>query len=118
MGCFDMYCCFCGSPFTPYQVEHYPEMKNIDTQWLADAIIEFHDGDKKYVNYYDGYGRFFDKDAVEYDIVESENKKDVKVYHKSCQGKQGSNTLKKYQQRHFNIDMLIKNNEQKLLDMH
>jgi hypothetical protein len=115
MGCFDMYCCVCAGPFTPYHVEHYPEMKNIDTKWLSDAIIEFNDGKKANVNYYDGYGRFQDDNEVEYDVVEIEYTKQVKVYHKACEGKQSTNTLKKYQQQHFNIDLLIKNNKQNLL---
>jgi hypothetical protein len=116
MGCFDMYCCVCGGPFTPYPTEHYPEMKNIDTKWLADAIIEFNDGKKASVNYYDGYGRFQDSNEVEYDIVENEYNKEVKIYHRLCQGKQRTNTLKKYQQQHFNIDLLIENNKQNILD--
>ena len=115
MGCFDMYCFVCGGPFTSYPAQSYPQMVDIDSKWLEDAIIEFNDGTKAHVNYYDGYGRFYDKSNVEYDVVEQEYTKDVKVYHKACQGKQRSNELKRYQQQHFDIDLLIKDKKQSML---
>jgi len=119
MGCFDMYCCVCGGPFTAYSAKSYPnhpQMHTIDTEWLKDAIIEYNNGTKVSVCYYDGYGRFEDSSNVEYDVVEQEYNRELKVYHKLCDGKKPKTVLKKYQQQFFDIDLLIKQNNHSLLD--
>lgn len=120
MGCFDMYCKVCGGPFTSYESWDLPNMEGIDTTWLNDAIIECNEENIKVnVCYYDGYGRFEDAKAVEYDVVEGEYDGKVKVYHKLCENRALSkatvNAVKQYQQQHFDIDKMIADGNQALL---
>ena len=112
-----MYCCVCGGPFTSYSAEDYPKLDKIDTKWLDDAIIEYNNGMKVQVCYYDGYGRFEDTNQVEYDVGLQEYNRELKVYHKLCDGKKPTNALKNYQQQHFDIELLIKQKKQTLLDV-
>lgn len=116
MGGSDMYCDVCGAPFTPYEPKYYPVMNNVDTTWLNDAVIEFYNKQKVYVCYYDGYGRFEDKQGNEYDVIEKHYNKEVKIYHTICQSNQKSHDLLKYQQQYFDIERLIKDGKKHLLD--
>lgn len=114
-----MYCKVCGGPFTSYESWDLPNMEDIDTTWLSDAIIEYETGAKVNVCYYDGYGRFEDDKGTEYDVVEDEYDGKVKVYHKLCENralpKATVNAVKQYHQQHFAIDEMIADGEQALL---
>jgi hypothetical protein len=119
MGCYDMFCNICGGPFTSFDVKYYPDMNNIDTKWLQDAVVEYYDTNRKVeVCYYDGYGRFEEKNGTEHDVIEAVYDKKVVVYHKICQSMKSntSGMFRKYQQQFFNIDGMIKDKNHHMLD--
>ncbi len=115
-----MYCKVCSGPFTSYKTWDLPNMEDVDTKWLNDAIIEYTEKNTKVnVCYYDGYGRFEDEKGTEYDVVEDEYAGKAKVYHKLCENrtlpKATVNAVKQYQQQHFDIDKMIADGNQALL---
>jgi hypothetical protein len=96
-------------------------MEQTDTTWLNDAIIEYYETKTKVdVCYYDGYGRFEDKQGTEFDVGEKQYNKQVKIYHKSCENRvvdnHTRNKIKYYQQQHFDIDAMIADGNQTLLN--
>lgn len=117
MGCFDIYCNGCGAPFTSYKNWDLPQMEGIDTEWLTDAIIEYYATNTKVkVCYYDGYGRFEDKDGAEYDVAEMQYNREVKIYHTLCENKIPSPAIRRYQEQHFNIFKMIEDGKQAVLN--
>ena len=122
MGCFDMYCKVCSGPFVSYKGWDLPNMEGINTDWLTNAMIHYHEtGEEVEVVYYDGYGRFEDAKGVEYDVVELQHNNKVSVTHKLCKGRKMSDnnlqTMKNYGQyeQFFNIDKIIQDGNQGLL---
>lgn len=116
-----MYCNVCSGPFTSYQSWDLPNIESLDTTWLTEATIEYYaTGQKVNVVYYDGYGRFEDKEGTEYDVVEAAYEKKVAVYHKLCKNRKVSSehnlTMKRYQDQHFDIDKMIADGREALLD--
>lgn len=121
MGCFDLYCDVCGGPFKSYQTWNLHNMQHIDTEWLADAIIEYYDTQTKVnVCYYDGYGRFEDKQGTEFDVGEMQYNKQVKIYHKLCENRMVDigtrNKVKSYQEQFFDIDAMIADGNHALIN--
>lgn len=121
MGGHDQYCFVCGAPFTSFNSYKIEQLKDIDTDWLADAVLEYYKDGKvtKHVSvcYYDGYGRFEDKAGTEYDVLDAIYDKEVKVLHTACQAKSSpkGSSLRKYQQQFFMIDALVADNKQHML---
>lgn len=118
MGCFDMYCDSCGAPFTSYNPKYYPDMVNVDTIWLEEAIVEYYNKGnlKVHVSKYDSYGRFEDGNGKEHDVVGGVYDGHIKVYHKLCEGRPRSNKFRAYQEQFFNIERMIKQNKHNMLD--
>lgn len=121
MGCFDIYCNVCHGPFTNYNSWGIKELQGIDTAWLTDAIIEYHDTNNKVqVCYYDGYGRFENAEGEEFDVVEKLYMGEVKVYHKLCENRvvdtHTRNKMKSYQEQFFDIDTMIAHGDQTHLE--
>jgi hypothetical protein len=117
MGCWDIYCSVCGAPFTPYPKNYFPKMDGIDTEWLADVVVDYKNGVKVDATDYDAYGCFKARDGKTLNIGEAEADGKVRVYHKLCEGKQKpNNNFKEFQRQFFDINTLIKQRKQHLLD--
>lgn len=120
MGCFDIYCDVCHGPFTTYKSWGLKPLEGIDTDWLADAIIEYNANTKVNVCYYDGYGRFENAVGEEFDVAEKQYNREIKVYHKLCENRaidtRTRNKMKSYQEQFFDIDAMIADGNQALLN--
>lgn len=122
MGCFDLYCVVCGGPFTNYQSWNIAELKDIDTTWLKDAMLEYYKDGKKVreaqATDYDSYGRFIDfTTGQELDVVEDVYYKKVLVFHKACHGRPVPRVvpLLRYQEQHFDVDRLVADGNHNML---
>jgi hypothetical protein len=115
MGCWDMYCCVCGGPFTPFPVQYYPQLSGVDTKWLGNAYVNYIKGPMKgnlvKVSNYDAYGNFKDDTGKIIDVGMDESVGIVQVYHTLCVEKPVCKLrMKKYQQQFFDVDKLIGDN--------